>query len=94
MNKNPLTTVVLVLLTASALASVALCWGYVSDARQLPAARAQVTMVNRNLTFINALANEVNTFSIDNPGIKPLLEAMLDQAAKPHPATAPKPAKK
>ncbi len=91
MNKSPLTTVLLVLLVASALASVILCWSYVSNQRQLPAARAQAAMINRNRTVVNQLADEVRLFGTNHPnsGV-PLPESVIARTSKPPPATAPK----
>jgi hypothetical protein len=94
MNKSPLMTVLLALVTASALASVVLCWGYISNMRELPTAHAQATMVNNNRALINALANDVRNYSKDNPAIVPLLEATIPKAPKPVPAATPKPAGK
>jgi hypothetical protein len=91
MNKSPLTTALLVLLLASALASVILCWSYISNERQLPAARAQATMVNNNRALVNALANEIRVYGTNNPnsGV-PLPESVFGRTSKPPSTTAPK----
>jgi hypothetical protein len=94
MNKSPLTKVLLGLLAASALASVVLCWSYISNTRELPVLRAQATMVNNNMTYVNALANDVRIYSKDNPAIVPLLEATMSKPPKSGPAPATKPAAK
>ena len=75
MRNSPLTTVLLVILVVSALASVLLCWLYISNTRQLRVLQTQIQMVNNNRALITSLANECLEYSKKNPAIDPLLES-------------------
>jgi hypothetical protein len=75
MKKSPLATVLLVILTVSALLSVVQCWMYISAARELRMLQTQAAMVNNNQALINALAAETFEYSKKNPAIDPILEA-------------------
>ena len=76
MKNNPMTTVLLAVLTISALLSVGLCWRYVSNARELRMLQVQATMINNNRATINALANDVMEYSKKNQAIDPILESV------------------
>ena len=94
MNKSPLTTVLLALLTASALASLVLCWRYISNVRELSSAKPQAELMENNLRSFNALAYDVLMYSSNNPNAGvPLPEVVNSKAAKTGPA-APKTAGK
>jgi hypothetical protein len=94
MKNSPLTTVLLGLLTVSALASVVLCWLYISSTRQVRALQTQVNIINNNRTVMTALANDAIEYSKRNPAIDPILESIGLKAGKtPAPAT-PKPTTK
>jgi hypothetical protein len=94
MKNNPMTTVLLGVLTVSALLSVGLCWRYISNTRELRALQAQATMINNNRTLINALANDVAEYSKKNPAIDPILESVGLKPGKFAPATTSKPTAK
>ena len=68
MKNNPMTTVLLGVLTISALLSVGLCWRYISNARELRTLQVQATMINNNRATINALANDVVEVQQEEPG--------------------------
>jgi hypothetical protein len=76
MNKTPLTKILLGVLTLSALASVLLCWLYISNTRQLRSLQAQASFINSNRAIINALANDTLEYSKTHPAIDPLLESL------------------
>ena len=88
MKNNPMTTVLLAVLTISALLSVGLCWRYVSNARELRMLQVQATMINNNRATINALANDVMEYSKKNPAIDPVLQSVGLKGGNP--AVGPK----
>ncbi len=93
--KSPLTTILLAVLALSALLSLGLCWGYVSNARELRTLQTQAAFINNKRAEINALANLAVQYSQKNPAINPLLEsAGLKGGLKTAPGTTPKPAAK
>jgi len=94
MRKSPLTTVLLVMLVVSALASVLLCWLYISNTRQLRVLQAQLQLVNNNRALITSLANECVEYSKKNPAIDPLLEAAGIKPGRAPATTTAKPAAK
>ena len=91
MNKSPLTAVLLVLLTASAVASLVLCWRYISNVRELSSSKPQAEFMQNNLKSFNSLAYDVLVYSSNNPnsGV-PLFELVSSKAVKASPAAAPK----
>jgi hypothetical protein len=86
MKNNPLTTVLLGVLTVSALLSVGFCWRYVSTTRELRALQTQASLINNNRTMINALAADAVEYSKKNPAIDPILESV---GLKPSKSAAP-----
>jgi len=76
MKNSPLTTLLLAALALSALASVILCWGYISNARELRYLRAQTDAINNRQIGMNSLATDLVEYSKKNPAIKPLLESV------------------
>lgn len=86
MKQSPLTTALLFILVASALASVVLCWVYISNARELRVLQGQAAMVNNNRAYINALASDALEYSKKNPAIDPILEAAGIKPGKSAPA--------
>jgi hypothetical protein len=94
MKNNPLTTVLLGVLTISALLSVGFCWRYVSNTRELRTLQTQANMINNNRTMINSLANDTVEYSKKNPAIDPILESVGLKPGKSAPAAATKPATK
>jgi hypothetical protein len=63
MKNNQLTTLLLGLLTISALASVVLCWLYISDTRQRNTLQAQAQWIVNNRTVMSALVNDTLEYS-------------------------------
>jgi hypothetical protein len=94
MKNNPLTTILLGVLTLSALASVVLCWLYISNTRELRALQTQATSINNNRALINALANDTVEYGKTHPAIDPILESMGLKPGKSAPSAAAKPATK
>ncbi len=76
MKNSPLTTILLGVLTLSALASVVLCWLYISNTRELRALQAQTALINYNRGLINALANESVEYGKTHQSIQPILESV------------------
>jgi hypothetical protein len=94
MKNNPLTTILLGVLTISALLSVGLCWRYISNTRELHALQTQATIINNNRAVINALANDTVEYSKKNPAIEPILESVGLKPGKSAPTATNKPATK
>ncbi|HOC58102.1 MAG TPA: hypothetical protein PKI20_20965 [Verrucomicrobiota bacterium] len=94
MKTNPLTRVLLGVLVVSALASVVLCWLYISDTRQLRSLQGQANIINNNRTVMTALANDTLEYSKKNPAIDPILESVGLKPAKSNVPAAVKPATK
>ena len=96
MKNNPLTTVLLGVLTVSALLSVGFCWRYVSSTRELRTLQTQANMINNNRTMINSLANDTVEYSkkSPNPAIDQILESVGLKPGKTAPAVTTKPATK
>jgi len=92
MKNDPLTTVLLGLLTIFALTSVAFCWLYVSNTRELRTLQFQVATVQNNRNIVNSLANDSVEYSKTHPNIDPILESVGLKAGKTAPTSALKPA--
>ena len=75
MKNSPLTTLLLALLTASALLSVALCWLYIGRGRELRNLQNLVGRIQNNRQLAQNLAAEGLEYSKKNPAIDPILEA-------------------
>ncbi len=93
MKNTPLTTFLLGALTLSVLASVALCWLYISNTRELRSLQSQAAFINNNRAIITSLANDALEYSKTHPAIDPLLESVGFKPGKA-PATTAKPATK
>ncbi len=90
MKNSPLTTILLGVLTVSALASVVLCWLYISNTRELRSLQSQANIINNNRAVMTALANDALEYSKKNPAIDPILESV---GLKPSKSGATAPAK-
>ncbi len=88
MKNTPLTTVLLGVLTLSALASVVLCWLYISNTRELRTLQSQAAWINNNRALINALASDTVEYSKTHPAIEPLLESLGLKPGKAGSATS------
>ena len=75
MKKNPAITVLLVILVASALCSVAFCLLYINSARQLRDLQRSAAMAQNYRNLILSLGNDALEYSKKNAAIDPLLEA-------------------
>jgi hypothetical protein len=76
MNKSPLPTILLAVLAVSAIASVVLCWNYISNTRQIRMLNLTAAQINNNRALLNALATDALEYSKRNPAINPLLESI------------------
>ena len=83
-----MTTVLLGVLTVSALLSVGVCWLYISNTRELRSLQGQANLINNNRTVINALATDTVEYSKKNPAIDPVLESAGLKPGKAAPAAA------
>ncbi len=90
MKNNQLTTILLGLLTLSALASMVLCWLYISNSRELRGIQAQIAAINNRNVGVNSLANDVLEYSKKNPAIDPLLVSVGLKPGKAAPTNVPK----
>jgi hypothetical protein len=68
-----MTKVLLGVLTLSVLASVVLCWLYISNTRELRSLQAQASSINNNRAIINALANDTLEYGKTHPALDPVL---------------------
>ena len=94
MKNNSLTTILLGVLTLSALTSVVLCWLYISKGRELRGLQNQASFINSNRALINALAADTLEYSKTHPAIDPMLESLGFKTGKSAPAATTKPATK
>ena len=94
MKNNPLTTILLVVLTISALLSVGFCWRYISNTRELRALQTQATLINNNRATINALVNDTVQYGQTHHEIDPVLESVGLKPSKSAPPSTSKPATK
>jgi hypothetical protein len=76
MKNNPLITILLGLLTISALASLVFCWLWMSNVREHRELARQMALINNNRNVINALASETVEYSKKHKDIEPLLESV------------------
>lgn len=76
MKNNPLITILLGVLTVSALASIVLCWLFISNTRKVNTLRVEVGRVITTRNFVNALANDAVEYSKKNPSIEPILHSV------------------
>ena len=93
MKNNQLTTILLGLLTISALASVVLCWLYISNTRQRNTLQAQANLIANNRQVMTALVNDTLLYSTNHEAIDPVLVSLRLKVAKTATAPATKPTK-
>jgi hypothetical protein len=94
MKNNGMTTILLGALTLSALASVVLCWLYISSTREWRSLQGQANIINNNRTLINALAADTMEYSKTHPAVDPILESAGLKAGKAASTTGSKPLSK
>ena len=94
MKNSPLTTILLGVLTISALASVALCWSFIANARELRSLQGQAAQINNSRAMVQALANETLEYSKTHPAIDAILESVGLKPGKSAPGATTKPAAK
>lgn len=76
MKNNSLTKVLTGVLMISALLSLAFCYLYIKNTRDLRALQWEVANMNNNRMLIQALANDVLEYSKTNPAITPILNSV------------------
>ena len=91
MKSDPLIGTLVGVLALSALASLGLCYFYISDARELRAVQGQINFMNTRRATVASLLNDAMEYSKHNAEIDPLLIAV---GAKAAPAPTNKPAPK
>lgn len=91
MKNSPLTTILLGVLTVSALASVVLFLLNIFDTRELVTLQPQVAAINNQQATVNALVNDSLEYSKTHHEIAPLLESVGLKPAKAAPVPASKP---
>lgn len=89
--KSPLINVLLAALAVSAVVSICLCWGFISNARELRKLQIDAAMVNNNRAMVNSLANEAVEYAKTHPAMDAIIEAAGLKPGKP---AATKPAAK
>jgi len=94
MKNSPLTTILLGVLTLSALASVVLCWLNIANTRDLRMLQSQVTLINNNRAMINALVNDSMEYGKTHHEIDAVLESVGLKPGKSAPLAVSKPANK
>jgi hypothetical protein len=94
MKNSPLSTILLGVLTLSALASVVLCWLNISNTRELRGLQTQATLINNNRATINALVNDSLEYSKTHHEIDPVLESVGLRPGKSASTSTSKPATK
>jgi len=94
MKNNPLSAILIGALTLSALASVVLCWVYISNTRELRRLETQTAFINNNRAVINALLNDTIEYSKRNAAMVPVLESVGWKSGNSAAAPAAKPGAK
>ena len=89
-----MTTVLLGVLTLSALASVVLCLLFTTNTRQKNLLQSQATSIINKRTIINALVNDAMEYSKKNQAIDPILESVGLKPGKSTSSATSKPATK
>jgi hypothetical protein len=95
MKNSPLTSILLGALVVSVLASVGLCWTYMSRERErrvlVGQMQNEVVAIQRNRAFITSLAGELMEYSKTHKDIEPILEAagLTQGKSASAPASAP-----
>jgi hypothetical protein len=75
MKKNPLTTFLVALLTASVLASLGLFWINVRDGRKLRELQPTAQAVNQHSMMIGSLIGDLMEYGKSNPSMITLVES-------------------
>ena len=91
MKSNSLPTILLGVLAVSALASLVLCWSFISSVRDARALQPQVAAAQNNRAIASSLASDVIAYSKTHHDIYPILEAvgLKEKTATANPAVKP-----
>lgn len=76
MKNSPLTTILLVLVTVSALVSLGSFWGWIRTSRELRDLQTNVNNINGRNAAMNALIPDLLEYSKHNPAIDPILQSV------------------
>jgi hypothetical protein len=90
MKKSPLTTGLLGVEALLAIATLVLCYSYISKAKELRTLQSQAAFINFRQQAVAALATDCAEYSQKNPAILPILEAV--GVKPPRPGATPTPA--
>jgi hypothetical protein len=74
MKNSPLTTILVLILVVSSLASVIICWMYMNNVRQSRSFQSDAVNMQRNQALIGQLARDAVEYSKKNQAIEPILE--------------------
>ena len=77
MKNSPLTTILVGALALSAMASLVLCWLYISNTREIRSLNAMAGQVNYFRQISSALAGDAIEYGKTHPAITPILEATV-----------------
>jgi hypothetical protein len=94
MKNNPMTTVLLGVLTLSALASVVLCMLFTTNTRQRNMLQSEATAIINKRTIVNALVQDVMEYSKKNSDVDSILIGAGLKPAKSSVTTTNKPGAK
>ena len=95
MKNSPLTSVLLGVLTLSALASVAWCWLYIHTALNVRSLNMQAELISQRRMAFNALLADTAEYSKKDPAMEKLLDSFGIKVKPTAPAsTTNKPASK
>lgn len=76
MKKDLLTSVLALILLASALAAAAACYKFLVLSREYPRLQETVARVNQRRATVNQFLVDLNEYGLRNPAINPLLDQM------------------
>jgi hypothetical protein len=94
MKNNSLPTILLGVLAVSALASLGLCWSFITSVRDARALQPQIAAAQQNRAIASSLAGDVIAYSKTHPDMNPILEAVGLSAKTPTVNPAVKPVSK
>ena len=90
MKNSPLITVLLAAVTASALASLVLCYMCISSSREFRALQSDAMQAQAKLNVVQHLIADAGEYSKSNPAIDPILESIgMKPRSTPAPANHP-----
>jgi hypothetical protein len=76
MKRDLLTSVLALILLASAMAAAAMCYKLLRLSQENPALQETVVQVNRRKATVNQFMVDLNEYGLRNPALNPLLDQM------------------